>query len=217
MTPLIIIGAGGHGSEVACYVRESEKPIGLYLLGFIDDARDQGSFAGSSVLGSLSLLPELAKKYPTGLRYITALGSNSVRKIVVDKVSALELAVLLPNSVISSSSWIGQDVDIASGTCIAPGSVLTTGIRIGRHCIINVKASISHDCEIGDFVNINPGATLCGNVIVGEGSFIGAGAVVKEKIRIGVNTIIGAGSVVIHDVPDNVTVVGVPARIIRQA
>lgn len=45
---------------------------------------------------------------------------------------------------------------------------------------------------------------------------IGAGAVLLGKIRIGNNVQIGANSVVLDDVPDNVTVVGAPARIVNK-
>ncbi len=36
------------------------------------------------------------------------------------------------------------------------------------------------------------------------------------QLKIGSNTIIGSGSVIIKDVPENVTAVGVPARVIKR-
>jgi acetyltransferase EpsM len=68
---------------------------------------------------------------------------------------------------------------------------------------------------VGDFVNINPAATICGWVNVGDGAFIGAGATIKDRISIGAWSIIGAGAVVVKNVPANVTVAGVPARIVK--
>jgi acetyltransferase-like isoleucine patch superfamily enzyme len=50
---------------------------------------------------------------------------------------------------------------------------------------------------------------------VGENSFVGAKSVIRENITIGKNVIIGAGSVVVKDIPDNVKVVGNPARFIK--
>jgi serine O-acetyltransferase len=52
--------------------------------------------------------------------------------------------------------------------------------------------------------------------ILGNNIFIGAGAKVLGGIRVGNNVKIGANAVVVKDVSDNVTVAGIPARIISQ-
>ncbi|MBA7557870.1 2,3,4,5-tetrahydropyridine-2,6-dicarboxylate N-acetyltransferase [subsurface metagenome] len=49
----------------------------------------------------------------------------------------------------------------------------------------------------------------------GELSFIGIGTTVIQEIKIGKNVTIGAGSVVIKNIPDNIIVVGNPAKIIK--
>lgn len=51
---------------------------------------------------------------------------------------------------------------------------------------------------------------------IGDNVYIGCGAKVLGPIKIGNNVKIGAGAVVIKDVPDNATVVGVPARILNK-
>lgn len=51
---------------------------------------------------------------------------------------------------------------------------------------------------------------------IGKNCLIGAGAVILGDISIGDNVKVGANAVVIKDVPDNVTVVGVPARIVGE-
>ena len=52
-------------------------------------------------------------------------------------------------------------------------------------------------------------------IIVGDNCYISTGVTILGPARIGNNVTIGAGAVVIHDIPDNVVVGGVPAKIIR--
>lgn len=54
-----------------------------------------------------------------------------------------------------------------------------------------------------------------GGPLVGKNCIIGAGACLLGEINIGDNVNIGANAVVLQDVPDNCTVVGVPAKIIK--
>jgi sugar O-acyltransferase (sialic acid O-acetyltransferase NeuD family) len=98
---------------------------------------------------------------------------------------------------------------------ISPNVTINALAKIGIGAICNTYSIIEHECIIGDFAHIAPGAVLCGNVKVGENSFVGAKSVIRENITIGKNVIIGAGSVVVKDIPDNVKVVGNPARIIK--
>lgn len=89
---------------------------------------------------------------------------------------------------------------------------MNAGACIGRGAILNTGCSVDHDCILGMTVHVSPGARLAGGVIIGEGSWIGIGASVKQLVRIGSRVIVGAGAVVLADVPDGITVVGVPAR-----
>lgn len=52
--------------------------------------------------------------------------------------------------------------------------------------------------------------------VIGNNVFIGTGAKILGDIHIGNNSIIGANAVVIHDVPDNCSVAGVPAKILHE-
>ncbi len=111
-------------------------------------------------------------------------------------------------------AWVGGRVAIGLGSTICAGALVTTDISIGRHVQLHVGCTIGHDTSIGDFVTVAPGANVSGRVTIGEGTFVGAGAVVLPDINVGSWVMIGAGAVVTKDVPDDVTVVGVPARIV---
>lgn len=215
---LIVLAAGGHASEIRSYVREmTATGQGIDLVGFVDEAKPKGPWLGSRILGGFDDLREMLLAHAsTCFRYITAVGSNDTRRTLVERVEKLGLANLEPWTLVHPEARLGRDVTIGEGTCLAPGSIITTRVTVGRHCILNIKSSVSHDCQVGDFSNINPNATLCGDVRIGNGCYIGAGATVIEKISIGAQSIIGAGAVVIADIPANCTAVGVPARVIKR-
>ena len=212
VTQLVIIGAGGHGAEVAAYALD----LGLALGGAIDDVKPRGPWHVSRVIGGMGEIAAYCGDHES-VQYITAFGSNGLRRQVVERIAAMGIANLTPARALRHpSAWSGASVEIGAGTLLAPNTIVTTRVAIGDHCILNVKASISHDCVVGSYSNINPGATVCGDVHIGEGCYIGAGATIIEKKRIGAWTVVGAGSVVTRDLPDGVTAVGVPARIIRR-
>ena len=51
---------------------------------------------------------------------------------------------------------------------------------------------------------------------LGDNVSLGAGTKVIGLIKIGNNVITGANSVIVADIPDNVIVAGVPAKVIRK-
>lgn len=74
--------------------------------------------------------------------------------------------------------------------------------EIGTHCFVNQQVTIGY--------NGDKAPTLGNNVM------ITCGAKVLGGVTIGNNVIVGANSVVVKDIPSDVTVVGVPARIIKR-
>jgi serine O-acetyltransferase len=77
---------------------------------------------------------------------------------------------------------------------------------------------------VGDNVTLYQGVTLGGtgketgkrHPTLGDNIVVGAGAKVLGNIEIGSNSYIGANAVVLRSMPENTTVVGVPARITKQ-
>jgi sugar O-acyltransferase (sialic acid O-acetyltransferase NeuD family) len=117
--------------------------------------------------------------------------------------------VIHPQSVVSPNAILG------AGTQVLALANVASGAHLGEACILNHRASVDHECLIGDGVHIAPGATICGSVNIGDNVFIGAGAVILPRLQIGSGATVGAGSVVTKSVPSNTVVAGNPARIIN--
>ena len=116
--------------------------------------------------------------------------------------------------------WISQRAARITGIEIHPGAT------IGRRLVIDHGTGIviGETAEIGDDVLIYQGVTLGGtgkdvgkrHPTIGNNVMISAGSKVLGPINIGDNSRVAAGAVVLKDVPPNSTVVGVPARVVRQ-
>jgi len=114
--------------------------------------------------------------------------------------------------VIHPTAFVSPSAKIEPGVFIAAHAVVGTNAVIGMGAIINTGATVDHDCVIHSCVHISPGVHLGGNVTVKACSWIGIGASVKHGIKIGNKVMVGAGAAVVNDLPDGVTVMGVPAK-----
>ena len=213
---LVVIGAGGHAAEVCAYVQAvvaaGER---VTLLGCVDERRPAGHYGLLTVLGGFDVLEQFVSAAARPLRCITAVGDNALRQRLVARVEEIGSGRIVWWTLRHPAAIVGPDVHIGHGTCLAPGSIITTRARLGAHVIMNVGASVSHDADVGDYVNLNPGSILAGNTRVAEGCFVGAGSTVIDRVSIGAWTTVGAGAAVVRDLPDHVTAVGVPARVIK--
>lgn len=89
-------------------------------------------------------------------------------------------------------------------------------ISIGDNAIIAMGVTfITHDGSAGLFRKEYPGLNCYKEINVGNNVFIGINSIILPGVTIGNNVIIGAGSIVNKDIPDNVVVAGVPAKIIK--
>lgn len=105
------------------------------------------------------------------------------------------------------------------------GIEIHPGATIGKNLFIDhgMGVVIGETCIIGDNVTLFHGVTLGGtgkekgkrHPTIGNNVFIGNGAKILGNITIGNNVKIGANSVILESIPDNVTVVGIPGKIIK--
>lgn len=192
-----LYGASGHGKVVA----EIAEITGEKIDGFIDK---DISITVVWKYPVFHFFPENVEKL------IISIGNNKIRSEISKWTANTEFGTLIhPSSEISSRAFIDK------GTVIMANTSINSEAKIGKHCILNTACSIDHECEIADYVHISPLAAIAGGVKIGEGTHIGIGAVIIQGITIGKWCTIGAGAVIIKDVPDGVTVVGNPGRIIK--
>lgn len=140
---------------------------------------------------------------------IVASGSNYLREKKIAQILAagVPLATLIhPTAVISPSARVSK------GCTILANAVINSNAYVGIGCIVNTNAVVEHDCLAEDYVNICPQVSMGGHAKIGRRSFIGIGSTILDHITVGRESIVGAGAVVIRNVPDGVTVVGVPAK-----
>ena len=211
MSGLLILGAGGHGRVVADAARLS----GIWSeIAFLDDrfpemGTPDGSVDGISVRGPFGAAAKLRPHFPDA---IVAVGDNRRRLEVFQEMKTIgyRLAVVIhPTAAVSDRAIVGP------GTVVMAQCAVNPGTRLGAGCIINTGATVDHDCDIGQGVHLSPGVRLGGNVTIGERSWLGVGVSVRDGVTIGADVIVGVGAAVITDLPDHVTAVGVPARVIR--
>ena len=82
-------------------------------------------------------------------------------------------------------------------------------------CVFHPDVKIGKNCKILHGVTMEGRAGHKGLPIIGDNVVIGTHAQLIGNVKIGNNSIVGAGAIVTHDVPDNVVVVGNPARILK--
>ena len=198
-TKYVFIGAGGHARVLASVI-ESKRAELVAVFDpnpekiALDEVKNEGAYQQD--------------KHPNA-QLLIAIGDNAIRERISQEIKHKV------GHAIHAAAIVDRLVNLAEGVQIIQGAIVNRGTSIGKHTIVNTNATVDHECEIEDFVHIAPGATLCGGVKVGKGTLIGANATVLPNCIIGKNVSVGAGAVVTTDLPDNVIVAGVPAKIIK--
>ena len=206
MSGLLILGGGGHAKVVA----ETALASGhTSCIAFLDD-RPLPSILGWPVLGHLdqALDPTIQAKFPAA---IVAIGHSFTRLRWLAKLQTAGYRLPL---LIHPSAWISPSAHVGPGSVVFAQAAVQAQAVVGIGSILNTGCSVDHDAKLSDGVHICPGARLAGEVKVGARSWIGIGSSAIQQVRIGSDVTVGAGSAVINDLPDGVTAVGVPARVV---
>jgi UDP-3-O-[3-hydroxymyristoyl] glucosamine N-acyltransferase len=160
------------------------------------------------------------------------------RNCIIGSNVIIENSILGDNIIIKSGTLIGQtgfgfnfekkkrikfphigrviienDVQIGSFCTIDRGSLTDT--VIGEFTSIDNQVQIAHNVKIGNFCMIAAQSGIAGSTIIGNNVKIGGQTGISGHLSIGNNVKIGGKSGVISDIEDNQTVMGYPAKSIR--
>jgi sugar O-acyltransferase (sialic acid O-acetyltransferase NeuD family) len=207
----IIVGCGGHGRVVLDVLLNADQHE---IVGFVDsNPKLLGRrIDGVEVLGR----PDDVQRIRHSLQVdcaIVAIGDNGVRRQMARRMEEEGLELI---NAVHPSANLARNVSLGSNVVIAAGALVCAHCQIGDSVILNTGCIVDHESLIGTATHVCPGARLAGRVIVESGAFVGIGATVIQHVRVGHDAVIGAGAVVIHDVEPMTTVVGVPARPVKE-
>ena len=210
-TPCVIVGAGGHGRVVLDILLRTRQ---YKVIGFLDSnpTLHGRRMDGMPILGDLQALPDLRSQGVGGA--VVAIGDNGVRRAFAEEIERLGFDLI---NAIHPSANLAHNVRLGRNVVVAAGTLVCAHCQIGDSVILNTGCIVDHESMIGTAVHVCPGARLAGRVTVESGAFVGVGATILQGLRIGCEAVIGGGAVVIRDVEPMTTVVGVPARTLREA
>ncbi|MGH8249542.1 MAG: acetyltransferase [Steroidobacteraceae bacterium] len=204
---LLVVGAGGHGRVVADIAASDPD---WTEIAFLDDRIPVGSTSGAwKVAGTIPELATLSTRFDA---CVAALGDARLRLEHLGRARAAGYRVPV---LMHARAAVSSRARLAEGVVVCAGAIVNIGAVVAGGCIVNSGATVDHDCRLEEGVHVCPGSHLAGNVSIGARSWFGIGAVAKQGIRIGADVTVGAGAVCLENVPDGVTVFGVPAREMR--
>ncbi|MFG1718725.1 acetyltransferase [Micromonospora chalcea] len=212
MTPLLIVGCGGHGRELLTIARAVVATGGpdWHPIGFVDDHPSEENLKRVQrldvpYLGGLAWLREA----PPQTHHVIGIGDPRIRRAVAARVDSYDLPAA---SLVHPDATVGADNRYGPGFVAFAGARVTTNVTIGRHVHLNQNVTVGHDSTLADFVSVNPLAAVSGDCHLSEGVLVGTNAAVLQGLRIGRDSTVGAGACVVRDVGERVVVKGVPAR-----
>ena len=215
MKKIVIFGAGGLGRETITLINYG---INYYskkyeLLGFVVEEKyyqPNTIINGYPVLGTTQWLID----HRDDVCCTIAIGDYSYERERIFKMldeNGVELETL-----ICGDAFVPPTCKIGKGCYIGTGVVFSVNSVIGDGVFINSQCMFGHDVKIGEFCTFYPRATISGNCTIGRHAKIGGGSYIVPKRKIGDDAVVASGSVVFTNVRAGTTVIGNPARRMKE-
>lgn len=207
-----VIGAGTFADSVAAYLASDGRFQIRSILD--DDAGKRGNLVGGiAVTGGLEELPHLRSQGVEGV--ISCIGHNRTRLRAL--MQAREYGLETP-SFVHPATDIGPSAVIAEAAIVMPGAVIQPHVSVGMGCLVSSNVVIAHHTELAAGASLAAGSIIGAGIRIGTCASFGVAASAMTGVRtIGEDAVVGSAAAVIRDVQAGTTVVGVPARVLRQA
>lgn len=207
MKNIVIVGAGGLGREILCYVKDCIKfGANWEVKGFIDDNKE-----------SLKNYPWCDKIISTISDYTLDVDDELIIAICEPKVKKGVIKSLKQKgakfaSLIHPTCTIGENNTLGEGVVLCPYSGITCDASLGDFVFLNRHTSIGHNAKVGSYSSLSSYCDITGYATLGEGVFMASHSCVAPSVKVGNWSRVGINSAVISKIKDNNSVFGTPAQ-----
>lgn len=213
MKNLVIIGARGFGRGVYHLF------LDCFKAGAVSNIQCKGFLDGDMTVldGYKNYPPILSSVEDYNVQpddvFVCAMGDPIYRKKYAEMILAQGgefISLIYPGFVCGPNSTIGDAAIVLSGAKVG------CDVTVGKFVVICENTVLGHDVKVGDWTHLGPCATLGGFCELGESVNMHPRVGILPHVKIGDNVVIGNGSTVLKDVPADVTVFGMPARVVSK-
>ena len=206
---IVIYGAGGLGREILCLI--IKKLDEWNPIGFVDDGVPEGK-----IIKGIPVLPKsfLYQKHQKKLAVAIGIADPTMKMNIFTGLKKIT-DIYFP-TLIAPTAIVDESAELEEGCIISNFCLISIDVKLGQCVFLNTGSFIGHDTIIGQCSTLMTSSCISGSVVIGENTLIGSQTFILQELSVGKNVIVSAGSKVFCNVPENVTVFGNPASVIRK-
>jgi len=213
---VVIYGSSGHASNIRDFAEWAggDAPR-MVVKAYIDDFRGAGDESIDGVpIVTFDGFVEGYLRYPV----ILGIGDGGARMKLAERIRTAGGSLLTINA---GGPGIAPNLVMEEGASIGPLNFIGGTCRLGRQVHIMTQTLLGHHVIVGDGVTICSASAVGGHVVIEDEAFLGIGCTIvngtpEKPLVIGRGAKIYAGAVVTKSVPPGETVIGNPARPVRE-